>query len=100
MYNEIIDLDIALGTKPNCVPTRDRHENVELKTELLKQHKAHAAQVRAATQWKEQAGVNVKCWTVLKKNRGAFLLLNVNVLPICINVRWLTMTLLIKLIKS
>ena len=50
MYNEIIDLDIALGTKPNCVPTRDRHENVELKTELLKQHKAHAAQVRAATQ--------------------------------------------------
>ena len=56
MYNELNDLDVALGAKPNCMPAQKKRENVKLKTELIELHKARAARVRVREQWVEKEG--------------------------------------------
>ena len=54
LYVERNNLDIALGTKPNCVSTQEKRENVKLKTESLEQHKELAVQVRDGAEWIEK----------------------------------------------
>ena len=51
LYVELNDLDTALAADPQCTVTRGKHEHTKLKLELLEEHKARAAQVRARAQW-------------------------------------------------
>ena len=58
LYRELNDVDIALGGDPQCIETQRKREQFQLKHELLEQHKARAAQVRARAKWVEEGEKN------------------------------------------
>ena len=64
LYGEGNSLDIALGTKLNCVSTQEKPENVKLKIELLEQHKERAVQVRDRAEWIDKGNKNTNFFLI------------------------------------
>ena len=64
LYNELNDLDVALSASPSSAVTQAKREQVKLKIEVIEQHKARAAQVRARARWLEKGEKNIKSFIV------------------------------------
>ena len=69
LYNELNDLDTALGRDPQRIVSQRKREHVKLKLELLEQHKARPAQVRARANWIEMGEKNTKFFLHLDKRQ-------------------------------
>ena len=70
MYNNLNDLDNALGRNPSCPVTLAKRDAVKLKIEVAEQHLARAAQIRAKVQWVEKGEKNNKYFLGLEKARA------------------------------
>ncbi len=70
LYNNLNDLDNALGRDPTCPITLAKRDAVKFKIELAEQHLARAAQIRAKAQWVEKGEKNNKYFLGLEKAKA------------------------------
>ena len=74
------DLDVALSASPSSTVAQAKREQVKLKIEAIKQHKARAAQVKARAHGHEKGEKNTKYFLNLEKSRA-----NVKIIDSLIN---------------
>jgi hypothetical protein len=70
LNNELNELDVKLSADPSCVETQQKRENVKLQLEIMEQHAAHSAQIRARVKWIENGEKNTKFFLNLEKSRA------------------------------
>ena len=70
LQTELNDVDKLLSERPTCKETQTKREKIRMELEILEQHKARAAQVRARAHWVEKGEKNTKYFLNLEKSKG------------------------------